>query len=280
MSQPPGRRPASSATPTSTSRAGLRQRRGLDDRVYFSDDSTGSALRPAVGRHRRAVRAAAGLHRLDARQADHAASAACGRTADRRAFVKALVRWLLWIVDGFPYFLPLVGFISASPPSATDASATWPPRRSSCARIGGGSPIVVPGLTAPPPVRARRRVGRPAARPRRRDHGLGSGRRPELLGLGQPHAAGRRADPHAPSGPQWDEARGTYIQWDPPRRVDAVGRGHEGLVPHPRPDEHASVQPRSRMAIERRRRSRWCSRERVARCSTSVVASDGGSLSA
>lgn len=97
-------------------------------------------------------------------------------------FVKALVRWLLWVVDGFPYFLPLVGFIvgltTVGHRRVGDMAAKTFVVRSSAA----GSPIVVPGLTAPPAAPA------PTAAP---------------------------TPPPAANAPQWDEARGTYIQWDP-----------------------------------------------------------------
>lgn len=99
-------------------------------------------------------------------------------------FVKALVRWLLWVVDAFPYFLPLVGFIvgltTVGHRRVGDMVAKTFVVRSSAA----GSPIVVPGLTAPPPVGA-----------------VGSWAAP--------------TPPPAANAPQWDEARGTYIQWDP-----------------------------------------------------------------
>ncbi len=62
--------------------------------------------------------------------------------------VKALVRWLLWVVDAFPYFLPLVGFIvgltTVGHRRVGDMAAKTFVVRSSAA----GSPIVVPGLTA------------------------------------------------------------------------------------------------------------------------------------
>jgi uncharacterized RDD family membrane protein YckC len=63
--------------------------------------------------------------------------------------LKAFVRWLLWIVDGFPYFLPLVGLITAlSTPGhrrvGDMAAKTFVVRRAAM-----GSPILVPGMTAP-----------------------------------------------------------------------------------------------------------------------------------
>ena len=54
-----------------------------------------------------------------------------------------------------------------------------------------------------------------------------------------------------------------------------AARSARGLTP--RASHAGSAQ---KIVTERRRRSRWCSIERRARCSTSVVAGDGGSLSA
>jgi len=108
--------------------------------------------------------------------------------------VKALVRWLLWVVDAFPYFLPLVGFIvgltTVGHRRVGDMAAKTFVVRSSAA----GSPIVVPGLTAPPPVGSAGGWGAP------------------------PPTASPTAAPAA-NAPQWDEARGTYIQWDPSHGV-------------------------------------------------------------
>lgn len=117
--------------------------------------------------------------------------------------LKALVRWLLWVVDGFPYFLPLVGFITALTTvghrRVGDMAASTYVVRSSAA----GSPVVVPGLTAPPPPQGYA-SGVPWAAPAPTpapDAGWGAPPSPTPT--------------PAPPGPQWDEARGTYIQWDP-----------------------------------------------------------------
>ncbi len=111
-------------------------------------------------------------------------------------FGKALVRWLLWIVDGFPYFLPLVGFIvgltTVGHRRVGDMVAKTFVVRASAA----GSPVVVPGLTAPPPMGP-------------------------TDGWGAPSSSWTTPTPPAPApnAPQWDEARGTYIQWDPAQRA-------------------------------------------------------------
>lgn len=119
--------------------------------------------------------------------------------------VKCLVRWLLWIVDGFPYFLPLVGFIvgltTVGHRRVGDMVAkTFVVRSSSV-----GAPIVVPGLTAPPVPAGQPGWGQPAPGPTT-DGGWEAA----------PGAGPVAPAPGPPQGqPQWDEARGTYIQWDP-----------------------------------------------------------------
>ncbi|MEO6317573.1 MAG: RDD family protein [Acidimicrobiales bacterium] len=128
--------------------------------------------------------------------------------------VKALVRWLLWIVDGFPYFLPLVGFIvgltTVGHRRVGDMVAKTFVVRASAA----GSPIVVPGLTAPPPVGGG--WGAPPPGASGPTSGWGQAVDPSSAGWATPTVAA----PAPPSdAPQWDEARGTYIQWDPAQRT-------------------------------------------------------------
>jgi len=135
--------------------------------------------------------------------------------------LKALVRWLLWIVDGFPYLLPLVGFITAVTTVGHRrvgdmAAGTYVVRASAA-----GSPIVVPGLTAPPPP-AGHAPGVPwgTTTPPSPDAGRGT-TTPPTPGTSWGDAATSAPQPTSTttpasaSGPQWDEARGTYIQWDP-----------------------------------------------------------------
>ena len=93
---------------------------------------------------------------------------------------RSLVRTLMWVVDGAPWFAPLVGFIS--------------------------------GLTST----GHRRVGDLAARTfvvSRKDVG-----RPPLPGAGAAPSEWGPA-PGVPSGatppPEWDPVRGTYLQWEP-----------------------------------------------------------------
>lgn len=131
-----------------------------------------------------------------------------GRTV---GVVKALVRWLLWIVDAFPYFLPLVGFLvgltTAGHRRVGDMVAkTFVVRRSAV-----GSPIVVPGLTAPPPVDSAGVWGAPPPTESGPATGWGQAIDPSASGW-----AAAPTPPPAPAtnAPQWDEARATYIQWD------------------------------------------------------------------
>ena len=121
------------------------------------------------------------------------------------------MRWLLWIADGFPYFLPLVGFIvgltTVGHRRVGDMVAKTFVVRSSAV----GAPIVVPGLTAPAPPTTYA------------DAGTWGSEAPPWTATGAPAdpAASGWAAPGAASptpsadGPQWDAARNTYIQWDP-----------------------------------------------------------------
>ena len=215
-------------------------------------------------------------------------------------FVKALVRWVLWIVDGFPYFIPLVGFIVGAhhrrpPPrrrhGGQDVRGDAAPRRarrSSC-----------PASPRRPPAGHAGAWGAAAARPDRRDHRLGPGRPtrarpdgpaprraapPPRRHRSRPTAppVGRGARHLHPVGPR----QGAWMQWNEGIKTWSGSRASSPPTSVVDLDRHANeidrrrCQPRSRMATERRRRSRWCSSDRVARCSTSVVASDGGSLRA
>ena len=147
---------------------------------------------------------------------------------------KAFIRWVLLLVDGQPCGIPLVGFITALTTQGHrrvgDMAAKTFVVRSSAV----GSPIVVPGMTAPPPPAGA--WGAPAAAPA---EGWGTSSPPGGWGTlvpgaapappADPSAAGWAAptEPAAPvatpaasvtppaTAPQWDEARGAYIQWDP-----------------------------------------------------------------
>jgi uncharacterized RDD family membrane protein YckC len=132
--------------------------------------------------------------------------------------LKAFVRWILWIVDAFPYccVVPLVGGITMLASKGHRrvgdmAAKTYVVGKASM----GAGPIVVPGKdqppayvppTAPPP-------GGFGATPT----GTGTAAPPPPSSFASP-PAGAEPGP-APEGPgsaeaQWDPQRNAYIQWD------------------------------------------------------------------
>ncbi|MGK2949602.1 MAG: RDD family protein [Acidimicrobiales bacterium] len=132
---------------------------------------------------------------------------------------RAALRWVLLIVDGQPCGLPLVGFITGLTTKGHrrvgDMAAKTFVVRSSAA----GSPIVVPGLTAPAPP-AGYAAGGGWGTPAPPGTGASTGWGPAVdpsAGWGTPPEPSSPAAPSTATAPapQWDEARGTYIQWDP-----------------------------------------------------------------
>jgi uncharacterized RDD family membrane protein YckC len=120
---------------------------------------------------------------------------------------RSLLRTLLWVVDGAPWFLPLVGFI-------TGLTSTGHRR--------------VGDLAAKTYVVSRGSVGAPPLQPAAEAYGTPTWSPPAATGA--PWEAPTPAPAPPPAGPptapapdlpppQWDQARGTYIQWEPgPRR--------------------------------------------------------------
>ena len=133
----------------------------------------------------------------------------------RPGFVKALLRWLLWIVDGFPYFLPLVGFIVGLTTTGHRRIGDMVAKTFVVRRDAAGSPIVVHGLTpSVPPADAPWGTPPPPASgwsPPPADPATPGWASPTP----PPPPAASRPAPVAAEGPQWDDARGTYSQWDP-----------------------------------------------------------------
>ena len=135
-------------------------------------------------------------------------------------FLKALARWVLWIVDLFPYIIPgLTGFIVALSTPGHRRVGDYGARTFVVKRAAAGTPITIEDS-------GQLLVGEPAAGP------AVPGWAPPPAAPDAPTGWGPAADPTpggpappapvvpgAPSptteGPQWDEARGTYIQWDP-----------------------------------------------------------------
>lgn len=107
---------------------------------------------------------------------------------------KALLRWLVLIVDTQPCGIPLVGFITALTTQGHRRVGDMAAKTFVVRRSAAGSAIAVPGLTA---------AAAPHAGP------TASPWAPPAPPVAQPQLA-----PSA-DGPQWDAARNTYIQWDP-----------------------------------------------------------------
>lgn len=107
-------------------------------------------------------------------------------------FTKALLRWLLLLVDGLPC-VPLVGFICALTTQGHRRVGDMAAKTFVVRARAAGRPILVPGLTAAPEEPAQ--YGAPPGTP----------------GWSPP---GTPAPAPTSHGPQWDPVRGTYIQWD------------------------------------------------------------------
>jgi len=129
---------------------------------------------------------------------------------------RALVRWLMWIVDSLPLF-GVVAFITALTTTGHRRVGDMVAKTFVVRAQAGGSPIVVPGLTAPPGV--------PGAPPP-----------PGAWSTAPPPPA---SAPAAPPGPQWDERRNTYVQWDPAQAAwmqwDDAAKRWEPIPPAPGP---------------------------------------------
>lgn len=114
---------------------------------------------------------------------------------------KAFVRWLLWIVDAFPYFVPLLGFIVALTTQGHRRVGDMAAKTFVVRRSAAGAPVVVPGLIGPSSGQLAYSTA---------DAWAGT-----VAPTAAPSGPTSPAAPAAPSAPQWDAARGTYIQWDP-----------------------------------------------------------------
>jgi hypothetical protein len=116
---------------------------------------------------------------------------------------KALVRWLLLIVDAQPCGLPVVGAICALTTQGHRRVGDMAAKTFVVRASAAGAPIVVPGLTAP--------LGSPSG------YGQQDGYTAPIPGTWGSAPSPVQPTPSA-EGPQWDAARGTYIQWDPSAR--------------------------------------------------------------
>lgn len=158
----------------------------VDDRVYFADSIDGTSSLFYWGSTFALLVVLQGL--TGATPGKFLTGIRTVREDGRRpGLVKAFVRWILWVVDAFPYVIPLLGFIVGLTTQGHRrvgdmAAGTYVVRRAA-----GGSPIVVPGA-------------------------VGAGVAPVYTPLG---ATSGGAATLSASGPQWDVTRNTYIQWDP-----------------------------------------------------------------
>lgn len=122
---------------------------------------------------------------------------------------KAFVRWFLWIVDAFPYFVPLLGPIVALTTQGHRRVGDMVAKTFVVRRSTAGAPIAVPGLTAAPSIAVPYSTTGPWAGPSEAPAGPGE------AGWAAPGMGAPVAPPPQTGGPQWDAARNTYIQWDP-----------------------------------------------------------------
>lgn len=156
-------------------------------------------------------------------------------TGQRAGWGKNIARTLLWIVDGQPLGLPLVGLISGVASKGHRRVGDMVAKTLVVDKTSVGQPPVVPGLTAPP-------AGGYTAQPSAytpAPPGAGGYTPPPPGGYtppppgtppgpaGEPIAppdafAPPAAPPAAPapepdgvSAPKWDVDRNAYIQWDP-----------------------------------------------------------------
>jgi uncharacterized RDD family membrane protein YckC len=191
----------------------------VGDRVYFSDDSNAGASALLWGAALLVFVLLQGITGWTPGKL--VTGVRCVREDGRPpGILKALLRWLLWIVDGFPYLIPaLVGFIVGLTTVGHRRVGDMVAKTFVVGRASAGSPIVVPGLTAPPPVTAGTWGSPPG--PSGASTGWGPAVDPSSAGWPgpPPPAASTPAVPPAAApgteSPQWDQARGTYIQWDP-----------------------------------------------------------------
>ena len=119
-----------------------------------------------------------------------------GEDGRRAGLMRCLVRWVMWIVDSFPYVLPLLGFIVGLTTQGHRRVGDMVAKTFVVRRAAMGSPIAIPGVTSAPPLPGGGPVGPvgPAVPPP----------------TGPPPTFGA-------VGPQWDAARNTYIHWDADR---------------------------------------------------------------
>lgn len=131
------------------------------------------------------------------------------KTGQLAGFGKSLGRTLLWVVDGIPFVLPLVGLITGVTTKGHRRVGDMAAGTLVVEKESVGVPPMVPGLTtmpgtftAAPPMGAP--VGAPIPPP--------VDAPPPMA---PPAPAPAAAEPDGVSAPKWDADRNAYIQWDP-----------------------------------------------------------------
>ena len=198
----------------------------MDDRVYFSDGAGGGAGTPLYWGLNFGL-----LVLLQAFTGWTPGKLIAGIRVVREdggppGLAKALVRWVLWIVDGFPYFIPgLVGFITALTTPGHRRVGDMAAKTFVVRRAAAGAPVILPGQ-AMPVAAAPWGSAVPTPGPPSTTSWVPAD--PSAAGWASPGASPAPTPPAAPvapaptpstEGPQWDEARGTYIQWDPAQQA-------------------------------------------------------------
>jgi len=164
-------------------------------------------------------------------------------TFQTAGFGANLVRWLLWFVDSFPFFIPLVGFITGLASKGHRRVGDMAASTIVVHKSFVGSPVPIPGFgspaaaggapmsvapppaatwTPPPPTGAPPVVPTPSpfAPPEPEPEvapapAPAPGPAPVPAPAPQPEPVPEAEASPGVDAPQWDAERNTYIQWDP-----------------------------------------------------------------
>lgn len=195
----------------------------VDERVYFAEDADPGFLLAALGGGFALLVVLQGLTGWTPGKL--LTGIRTVREDGRRpGLVKAFLRWVMWVVDGLPYIIPLLGGILALTTPGHRRVGDMVAQTFVVRASAAGAPVVVPGMdlqathggtpaSAPTPTPAW--TSEPATASPTTD--------PSASGWTAPGAsevlAATGTQPDDRPGPQWDPARGTYIQWDPIQRT-------------------------------------------------------------
>src|SRR5687768_3118858 len=119
----------------------------MDDRVYFTEDSSGGSNLLGLAVNFGLFVVLQGLTGWTPGKLITGIRLV-GEDGRRAGIGRAALRWLLWIVDGFPYFLPgLVGFIVGLTTTGHRRIGDMAAKTFVVKRAAVGSPIVLPGMS-------------------------------------------------------------------------------------------------------------------------------------